>query len=102
MKFLIYFIFFYLISLQHASAEEVSKWSLNITANDHTFSIHFPLQDNKERILIIGDTKHDGEVALALGIDCLLLNCGHNDDSQLIQVPGKIIHCHNEINNYII
>ncbi len=32
-------------------SEEVSKWSLNITANDQTFSINFPSQDNKERIL---------------------------------------------------
>ena len=32
-------------------SEEVSKWSLNITANDQIFSIHFPLQDNKEKIL---------------------------------------------------
>jgi len=32
-------------------SEDVSKWSLNITANDQTFSIHFPLQDNKEKIL---------------------------------------------------
>ena len=32
-------------------SEDVSRWSLNITANDQTFSIHFPLQDNKEKIL---------------------------------------------------
>ena len=32
-------------------SEEVSKWSLNITVNDQTFSINFPLQDNKEKIL---------------------------------------------------
>ncbi len=32
-------------------SEEVFKWSLNITANDQTFSINFPSQDNKERIL---------------------------------------------------
>ena len=32
-------------------SEDVSKWSLNITANDQTFSINFPSQDNKERIL---------------------------------------------------
>lgn len=32
-------------------SREVSQWSLNITANDQTFSINFPLQDNKEKIL---------------------------------------------------
>ena len=32
-------------------SEEVSKWSLNITANDQTFSIHFPSKDSKEKIL---------------------------------------------------
>ncbi len=32
-------------------SEEVTKWSFNITANDQTISIHFPLQDNKEKIL---------------------------------------------------
>ena len=29
-------------------SEDVSKWSLNITANDQTFSIHFPLQDKTQ------------------------------------------------------
>lgn len=90
---------------------DVDKYFSNIIGLDNQYAsgkitqginLLKKLKYNKERILIIGDTKHDGEVALALGIDCLLLNCGHNDDSQLIQVPGEIIHCHNEINNYII
>ncbi len=60
------------------------------------------LRYNKNRILIIGDTKHDGEVALKLGVECLLLNCGHNDNSQLNKVPFKIIKSHDEIYSYVI
>ena len=37
----------------------------------------------KDRILMIGDTKHDAEVAEALGIDCVLLSHGHHTKRKL-------------------
>jgi len=36
-----------------------------------------------DRVLLIGDTLHDHEVAAALGIDCWLLTCGHHSRSML-------------------
>ncbi len=38
---------------------------------------------NEERILMVGDTTHDFEVAKAAGIDCMLLLCGHMNESTL-------------------
>ncbi len=56
----------------------------------------------KNRILIIGDTKHDAEIASKLGIHCLLLSCGHNNKSQLSKTDYKIINCHKKIINYVL
>ena len=33
--------------------------------------------------LLIGDTTHDAEVAQAMGVDCVLLPCGHNSRARL-------------------
>ena len=33
--------------------------------------------------LLIGDTTHDAEVARAMGIDCVLVPCGHNSRTRL-------------------
>lgn len=35
------------------------------------------------QILMIGDTDHDAEVADAIGADCVLLTCGHQDRKRL-------------------
>lgn len=37
-----------------------------------------------ERILLVGDTEHDAEVALELGIDCVLLEGGHMSRQRLV------------------
>lgn len=36
-----------------------------------------------ERTVMIGDTTHDAKVARTLGIDCLLLTCGHHSYERL-------------------
>lgn len=36
-----------------------------------------------EKVLLIGDTIHDFEVAQAMGVQCVLLACGHNSRSRL-------------------
>ena len=33
--------------------------------------------------LMIGDTDHDAEVAAAMGVDCVLLSCGHQSREKL-------------------
>ena len=48
------------------------------------------LEINPKKILMIGDTDHDFEVAIAMGVDCLLLSHGHNCISRL-QNTGAIV-----------
>lgn len=36
-----------------------------------------------QETLLIGDTTHDAEVARAMGVDCLLIPCGHNSRARL-------------------
>jgi phosphoglycolate phosphatase len=47
--------------------------------------------DSKE-VLLIGDTDHDFEVAIALEVDCLLISHGHHCHSRLIQTGAPVIH----------
>jgi phosphoglycolate phosphatase len=44
------------------------------------------LEVEPSQILLVGDTLHDHQVALALGIDCLLIGRGH-------QAPGRLKDC---------
>lgn len=41
-------------------------------------------QLDPEEAVLIGDTVHDYEVAEALGVDCILLTCGHQDRESLL------------------
>jgi phosphoglycolate phosphatase len=43
-----------------------------------------------EKILLIGDTTHDYEVACQLGADCLLLPAGHQSKEKLLAVGAKV------------
>lgn len=38
-------------------------------------------------VLMIGDTDHDAGVARAMGVDCVLLTCGHQNRATLEQQP---------------
>lgn len=51
------------------------------------------MQNNIERnsSLMIGDTAHDFEVANFLGIDCILLECGHQSLQRLKKCNTKIL-----------
>ncbi|MBQ8431662.1 MAG: HAD family hydrolase [Clostridia bacterium] len=39
------------------------------------------------RVLMIGDTDHDAQVAAAMGVDCVLLTCGHQNRKTLESQP---------------
>ena len=41
------------------------------------------LHVSPKETLLIGDTTHDAEVAKAMGVDCLLVPCGHNSRARL-------------------
>ena len=42
-------------------------------------------------VILIGDTKHDFEVAQAIGVDCLLISHGHHSYSRLIKTGAPVI-----------
>ncbi len=44
-----------------------------------------------DRILMIGDTDHDGEVADALGIDLILVACGHQSIQRLRETGRPVV-----------
>ena len=45
----------------------------------------------KEKILLIGDTQHDLEVAQAIGVDCILISAGHQSEKKLSGLSGVTI-----------
>ena len=47
---------------------------------------------NPKEILMIGDTDHDFEVAIAMGVDCILLSHGHNCISRLQNTGAMVIN----------
>jgi len=53
-------------------------------ANGRRWMQELPLAGGE--VLFVGDTRHDFEVAQAIGVDCVLLTCGH-------QSPGQLARC---------
>ncbi len=45
----------------------------------------------KEKILLIGDTQHDLEVAQAINVDCILISAGHQSEKILSGLSGVTI-----------
>ena len=45
----------------------------------------------KHEVLFIGDTTHDYDVSQAMGIDCILIESGHNSRSRLEQCSVPVI-----------
>lgn len=50
-----------------------------------------------EQCVVIGDTVHDYEVAHNMGIACILLSCGHDDESSLRQCGCPVCKSHQEL-----
>jgi phosphoglycolate phosphatase len=48
-----------------------------VTKLDHGLAYLDELETPRERVLMVGDTEHDHEVAVAMGIDCVLIEGGH-------------------------
>jgi len=51
----------------------------------------------KEKVIFIGDTRHDSEVTDKLGIDCILILMGHHSLQKLESCNKRIIHSINEL-----
>jgi phosphoglycolate phosphatase len=48
--------------------------------------------DNNEKVLLIGDTIHDLEVANGIGIDCLLISDGHQNKERLLKLGIPVMN----------
>ena len=53
-------------------------------------------------ILLVGDTKHDYEVARALGIQCILIPGGHQKIERLMACDVPVVSSHNHIKEYLL
>lgn len=54
-----------------------------------------------EETVMIGDTVHDFEAASELGVDCILLDCGHQDRERLERCGCPVCHDVDEIRKFI-
>ena len=52
--------------------------------------------------VLIGDTRHDFEVAETLGIDCLLVATGHHSIERLSTVNCAVYSCLTELEDYLV
>ena len=50
------------------------------------------IQTSTSKILLIGDTLHDFEVATDLKVDCILYSKGHNSEKRLLEVSNSVIN----------
>lgn len=50
------------------------------------------IQARTSKILLIGDTLHDFEIATDLEVDCILYSKGHNSESRLLQASNSVIY----------
>ena len=55
----------------------------------------------KERILFIGDTLHDAEVAKELGIDCILIPNGHHSEKRLRESERPMVGSLKELSAHL-
>ena len=55
----------------------------------------------RKKILLVGDTNHDSEVAEVLGIDCILIYSGHQSVKILQKSCRKIINNFEELLKYL-
>lgn len=56
----------------------------------------------KEEILMIGDTKHDAEVAKGIGINCILIAHGHHTKKKLQTCGVEVFESFEEVKNFIL
>ncbi|MDG1139730.1 MAG: HAD hydrolase-like protein [Opitutales bacterium] len=54
-----------------------------------------------DKILLIGDTVHDLEIADHLGIDCILFSNGHNSHDVLLAKTSRVINSYEKLLQFI-
>jgi len=60
------------------------------------------LNISKDQILMIGDTKHDADVANECGIDCILLAHGHHAEEKLETCGVPVLNDFEKLRNYLL
>jgi len=50
-----------------------------------------------EKIIFIGDTHHDAEVAASLGIDCILIPNGHHSEERILDCGVPVVYSLDEL-----
>jgi len=58
-------------------------------------------QIDSKKILLIGDTIHDFEVAEDIGADCVLLSCGHQNHERLTKCRCKVIDSTDKLQKFL-
>lgn len=53
------------------------------------------------KVVVIGDTLHDCQLANEIGADCILLSTGHQSKADLLTTGKPVIDSLNEVNQYI-
>lgn len=48
------------------------------------------IEPNGAQCWIIGDTDHDAEVAHSLGVQCILVACGHHSEERLVSTGARV------------
>ena len=56
---------------------------------------------NKDEYLMIGDTSHDAEVARVIGIDAVLVECGHHAKDRLVKEGYPVFDDMKQLSEYI-
>ncbi|MBN2065118.1 MAG: HAD family hydrolase [Sedimentisphaerales bacterium] len=57
---------------------------------------------DKEQVLFIGDTTHDHEVALAMGVDCILMTNGHQSPEHFDQTHRQTFNNLGEVCQWLL
>lgn len=57
---------------------------------------------DREKIILVGDTLHDYEVAQATGTGCILIAHGHNCEKRLQKTGVPVIHCLEELYSLLV
>jgi len=68
---------------------------------ENAYRLMSELHFNANEVLMIGDTDHDHEVAESIGVDCVLVSCGHQNIERLECTYSKIIDTHTDMLNIV-
>ena len=83
--------FIQLIGLDNHYAHSKTENGINLIKKLHL---------EPDKILLVGDTDHDYEVAQAMGIDCFILSQGHHSYSRLLKISARVFHDLNDISRF--